>query len=190
MKRNVILLCMFAVLFVSSTAKAQTEEENKKWMEYMTPADMQKMMGSWDGEWTEEIKMWMAPGAPEQKMEASCVNRMILGGRYQESTHKGDFGGMPFEGIGTLAWDNAGKYFINTWVDNFGTGMMVLKGNWNAATKTIELKGEMTDPMTGKPTAVREILKIIDDNTQVMEQYGVKDGKEFKNMEIKMTRKK
>jgi hypothetical protein len=174
----------------SLQATAQSQEEMQKWMEYMTPAEVQKMMASWDGEWTEEVLMWMAPGAPEQKMEASCTNKMILGGRYQEAKHTGNFQGMPFEGLGTLAWDNAAKKFVNTWIDNFGTGMLYMEGTWDAATKTIHLKGSMTDPMTGKPVAIREEMKVIDDNTQQVVQYTEKDGKEFKSMQITLTRKK
>ncbi len=38
---------------------------------------------------------------------------------------------------------------------------------------------------------IRETFKIIDDNTQMMEMFGNgPDGKEFKMMEIKYTRKK
>lgn len=177
------------LLACSINVKAQSQEEMKKWMEYMTPSEVHKMMGSWDGEWKEEITFWMDPNAPEQKMEASCVNKMILGGRYQQSTHTGDFGGMPFEGIGTLAWDNTKKIFVNTWVDNMGTGIMYLEGTWDAAAKTINLSGSMTDAMSGKSVKVREVVKIIDDKTQEMTQYTEKDGKEFKNMHIKMTRK-
>jgi hypothetical protein len=69
-----------------------------------------------------------------------------------------------------------------------GTGLTVLKGEWDAATKTITLKGEMMDAMTGKAGPMRETLKIVDENTQIMEQFNMKDGKEYKSMEIKFTR--
>jgi hypothetical protein len=177
------LLCCITVV------NAQTEEESKKWMAYMTPGEVHKLMASWDGEWNESITMWMAPGAPAQEMKSTCVNRMLLGGRYQESRHLGDFGGMPFEGISTMAWDNISKQFINTWIDNLGTGMMVLNGKWDEASKTIQLKGEMMDPMSGQNIPIRQVLKIIDNNTHIMEQYNTKNGKEFKTMEIKFTRK-
>lgn len=190
MKQVRSILCVVAFAFLSINATAQTREEMKKWMDYMTPSDVQKMMATWDGEWNETITMWMAPGAPEQKMEASCVNKMILGGRYQESKHSGNFNGMPFEGIGTLAWDNGGKYFINTWIDNMGTGVVVMEGTWDDATKTINLKGKMTDPMTGKSATIRETVKIIDENKQEVTQYAEKDGKEFKSMQIVLTKKK
>lgn len=180
-----------AMLFVSSifSANAQTPEEMKKWMDYSTPSDMHTMLAKMDGEWNEEVSFWMDPKAPEQKMQATCVNKMILGGRYQESKHTGDFGGMPFEGIGMLAWDNTLKKFVNTWVDNMGTGIMYMEGTWDAATKSINFSGSMTDAMLGKSVKVREVMKVIDDKTLEMTQYSEKDGKEFKSMHIKMTRK-
>ncbi len=190
MKKILLSLTVCLAVTCFQQVKAQTPEEQKRWMDYMTPSEVHKMIASWNGEWKEEITMWMAPGDPGQKMDASCVNNMVLDGRYQESKHTGDFGGMPFHGISILAYDNVTKNFVNTWIDNFGTGMMILKGTWDAATKTINLKGEMTDPMSGTITAVRQTLQVIDDNTQLMIQYGTKDGKEFKNMEIKLTRKK
>jgi hypothetical protein len=44
--------------------------------------------------------------------------------------------------------------------------------------------------MRGNMTDIREVLKFVDDNTQVMDQYGMKDGMEYKTMEIKLTRVK
>lgn len=190
MKKVIILFGVILFTSFSVQLKAQSQEEMKKWMDYMTPSDIHKEMARWDGEWTEEIQMWMAPGTPPQTMQASCVNKMILGGRYQESKTTGSFMGMPFEGISTTGWDNTRKILISTWVDNMGTGMMYLEGKWNEATKSAELKGKATDPMSGKVLDIRQVLKVVDDNTQVMEQYTIQDGKEFKSMEIKFIRKK
>lgn len=189
MKQITLTICCIALAAFFSTGKAQTPEEMKKWMDYMTPSEVHKMMAQSDGEWNEEVQMWMDPNAPAQSMKMSCVNKMILGGRYQESTHTGEFGGMPFEGHSVTGWDNARKIIFSTWIDNMGTGLTYMEGNWNEATKSIEMKGKMTDPMTGAITDIREVLKFVDDNTQIMEQYGVKDGKEYKSMEIKLTRK-
>jgi len=99
--------------------------------------------------------------------------------------------GMPFEGISTIGYDNARKILVNSWVDNMGTGMIYMEGVWNEATKSAEFKGKSTDPMTGTVLNIRQVMKIVDDNTQVLEQYTTPaDGKEFKSMEIKLTRKK
>jgi hypothetical protein len=170
--------------------QAQSQEEMKKFMDYMTPSDIHKEMAKWDGDWNEDIQMWNSPGAPPQTMQASCVNKMIMGGRYQESKTTGTFMGMPFEGTSTTGWDNARKMLFTSWIDNMGTGMMYLEGKWNEATKSAEFKGKMTNPMTGKAMDVRQIVKVIDDDTQMMEQYSTINGKEFKSLEIKFTRKK
>jgi hypothetical protein len=191
MKKTLLFLCSIIVAGTYSVLDAQTQEEMKKMMEYATPSDIHKEMAKWDGEWTEDIQMWMEPGAPVQTMQASCVNRMVMGGRYQESKLTGSFMGMPFEGVSTIGYDNARKVLVSTWVDNMGTGIMYMEGKWNEATKSAEFKGKSTDPMTGKSIDTRQVLKIVDDNTQIMEQYSTPvGGKEFKSMEIKITRKK
>ena len=189
MKKQLFIM-LTGLCFVSiEPVFAQSEEDTKKWMEYATPSVMQKMMASWDGEWEEDISMILAPGAPEQKMKATCVNRMLLDGRYQEGKHTGNFQGMPFNGIGILAYDNVLKMFVNTWIDNFGTGLMYMTGNWDEKTKTIDLKGSMTDPMSGKAVPVRQVLTIVDEKTQILEQYTQVNGKDFLNMKIVMKRK-
>ncbi|RYG32008.1 MAG: DUF1579 domain-containing protein, partial [Chitinophagaceae bacterium] len=95
--------------------------------------------------------------------------------------------GMPFEGHSTLGYDNAKKTFVNTWIDNAGTGIMYLEGPYDAATKTITLTGKCVDPVagTGKEMNVRQVIKEIDPKHHVMEMYGPgPDGKEFKMMEV------
>ena len=169
-------------------AIGQTAAEQKAWMEYMTPGEIHKMLATTQGDWKGQVSVWMQPGAPPTTSVATAKNEMIMGGRYLQSTHKGEFFGMPFEGIGITAYDNAAKKFVTTWIDNMGTGVMTLEGKWDNKTNSIEFKGECTDPTTGKNVAVREIIKFIDQNTQVMEMYMKQDGKEFKSMEVKMTR--
>lgn len=191
MKRLILMLAAVLTTAAYAGLNAQTEAEMKAWMEYMTPGDFHKEMAKWDGEWNEEITMWMAPGAPPQKNTASCVNKMILGGRYQLSTHTGSFNGMPFEGISTTAYDNAKKAVVSTWIDNMGTGIMTLEGKWDAGSKVLELKGKQLDPSSGKEMTVRETFTIVDDNTQKMEMFMTPaGGQEYKNMEIVFTRKK
>ncbi|HMD00138.1 MAG TPA: DUF1579 domain-containing protein [Ferruginibacter sp.] len=153
--------------------------------------DIHKMIASWDGVWTSEVTMWEKPDAPPKKSTGSCENKMVLGGRYQESVHHGTFDSMPFEGHSTLAYDNNKKIFQSTWIDNMGTGIMIMSGPWDAATKTSTMKGKELDPATGKEGDYRETFQVIDDNTQMMAMYGPgPDGKEWKMMEIKFTRKK
>lgn len=187
MKKYFILL-PFMTLVTNANAQ-QDPEGMKKWMDYMTPGKMHKMLESFNGQWDGEVTMWMDPAAPPTKSKSTANNTMIMGGRYQETNHKGDFGGMPFEGKSIIGYDNIKKVFISTWVDNMGTGVMVLEGPYDPKTRSITLRGKMVDPMTGAEGKVREVFKIVDDNHQVMEMYNTTPaGKEMKSMEIKYSR--
>jgi len=195
--KKITLILAFAIC-TAGIANAQQDKPvssdeaamMKKWEEYMTPGEVHAMLAKSNGEWNQEVTMWMDPSAPPTKSKSTCTNTMILGGRYQQSVHKGNFNGMPFEGISTLAYDNAKKMFISTWIDNMGTGIMYLEGKYDPVTKTVTSTGKTVDPMTGKDMAVREVFTMIDDNTQTMTMYMTgEDGKEFKTMEIRFTRK-
>jgi Protein of unknown function (DUF1579) len=189
MKRtNYCLLLLLFSPFSPTRAQGQADAQ-KAWVTYMTPGPIHKMIAASDGDWKAEMSMWESPGSAPTTSIASCTNKMILGGRYQESKITGTFMGMPFEGMGTLAYDNAKKVFISSWIDNMGTGMMNLQGSWDAGTKSITFLGKMTDPMSGKDMPYREVFKMIDDNTQQMDMYAQMNGQEFKTMEIKLTRK-
>jgi hypothetical protein len=159
------------------------------WSNYMTPGKMHEMIAKDNGTWNEEVTMWMDPSAPPTKSTATVVNTMILGGRYQQSQHNGNFNGMPFEGVSMLGYDNAKKVFVTTWADNMGTGIMSMEGKWDEGTKTVVFKGKSVDPATGKDMNVKETFKKIDDNTQMVEMFNIVGGKEIKTMEIKLTRK-
>lgn len=160
----------------------------KKYAEYMTPGPAHEMMAKCNGDWKEEVTWWAAPGAPPNKSTSTCNTTMILGGRYQQSVTKGDMNGMPFEGISTVGYDNVLKIYQSTWVDNMGTGIMFMQGRYDEKTKTLTMRGKMLDPIIGRETMMRQTIKFIDDNNQLMEMYQTKNGKEFKNMEIKFTR--
>ncbi len=186
-----MLVAMGTASYAQEGAKAQQpSEEEKAWMAYATPGIPHEMMAKSVGSWTEEITMWMGPGAPATKSTSSCTNRMIMGGRYLEGNSRGNFEGMPFEGTSLTAYDNAKKMYIGTWIDNMGTGIMITEGNFNQDTQTLEMKGKCVDPLTSKDMAMRNTLKFIDNNTQYMEMFmTTAEGKEYKSMEIKMTRK-
>jgi hypothetical protein len=162
-----------------------------KWMAFATPGEAHKVLADDAGEWDGETTMWMSPDAPPTKNKGKAVNTMILGGRYQHGVHTGCFTGMPFEGISIIGYDNTKKKYVSSWVDNMGTGIMIMEGTYDAASKTVKLSGTCTDPMTGKNMKMREDFTIIDNNTRKMVMYSPdpKTGKEFKSMEIVMTRK-
>lgn len=194
MKQKLIALCAAAIFFVANSS-AQTPDSAtmmKNWQDYMTPGDMHKMIAKWSGDWNAEITMYGPdPNAPPTISKGTTKNKMVFNGLYQESVHQATMMGMPFEGHGTLGFDNIKKVFVSSWIDNMGSGLMMMEGPWDEATKTVTMKGTTIDPMTGKSCDMREVFKVIDNNTQTMEMYGPGfDGKEMKMMVIKYKRKK
>ncbi|SCY75468.1 DUF1579 domain-containing protein [Flavobacterium caeni] len=164
----------------------------KAWEAYATPGDPHKMLAAESGNWSAESTMYMSANDPNpMKMAMTSTTKMVMGGRYQESRYSGNMMGQPFEGLATVGYNNASKKFESNWIDNMGTGVMQMSGEYDAATKTINLAGECMDPMTGKTKKMRETWKIVDDNTRKMTLYDTDpSGKEFKSMEIVQTRKK
>jgi hypothetical protein len=163
----------------------------KAMMEYGTPGDMHKWMASMSGKWDADVTSWWnGPDKPAQTSKAVGESKMIMGGRYQQSSFKGNMGGMPFEGMELMGYDNSKKMFQDTWIDNMGTGFMNLEGTMDQATHTITMKGKSTDPTTGKDQDVREVMTMPDEKHQTLEMYMTPaGGKEMKVMEIKYTKK-
>ncbi|HKB86365.1 MAG TPA: DUF1579 domain-containing protein [Ignavibacteriaceae bacterium] len=194
MKKFIILSSLLFLITFISTVYAQDEnyqeDMNKAWTEYMTPGPMHELLAKGTGEWTGEIKMWMDPDQPPTESKGTSVIKSILGGRYFEGTHTSDFNGMEMNGMDITGYDNAKKKFFNTWIDNFGTGIMHLEGTYDEGTKTFTYKGTSVDPMTGKDVPIRQVTKILDDDHQHMEMYMTDNGQEFKTMEIDFTRNK
>jgi hypothetical protein len=157
---------------------------------YITPGDVHKMLASSDGAWNTEMTMYM-PGAPPAKATGKSVNKTIMNGLFQTSVYTSNVMGMPFEGRGTLGYDNHKKMFVSSWIDNMSSGIMNGEGTWDEASKTITIKGKMMNGETKQETDYRETLKIIDANNQFMEMYGTgPDGKEVKFFDIKYTKAK
>lgn len=183
----------------TDTTKVVTEEapevkldsvaEMKAWMDYATPGDAHKMLADESGSWTNDMTFWHEEGAQPTKATSTAEIKMIMGGRYQQANYKGTMMGMPFEGQSTVSFDNSTKEYTNTWIDNMGTGIMVMKGKKADGANSIEFKGEMVDPAYNKARPCREVYTIVDENTRKMEMFCTKDGKESKSMEIVMKRK-
>ena len=188
---------------VNDTVKKATEKEipaepmdslsmQKAWQEYATPTEPHKRMASEAGTWNEDLTFWMGPDDTKPQKSTATVNtKMLFNGLYQESVHTGNMMGMPFEGRSTLAFDNAAQEYVSTWIDNMGTGIMIMRGKYDQASKTLKMEGECTDPLTKKVKKMREVITSVDADTQKMEMYDTApDGKEFKSMEIILKRKK
>jgi len=198
MKRITLLLVTLGLILSFSTVTlvaGEQEMDEKKmmemWTKYSTPGDAHKYLEFFAGHWQAEIKSWMEPGAPLVVSKGESKGKMILGGRYLEMWHKGTMMGQPFEGIEITGYDNFKKLFLSFWIDTMGTGFYLTEGKLDKSGKVRTEKGLWDDLMTGGKSKVKLVYTIVDKDTHTMEMYmGMPDGKEFKNMVIKYTRKK
>ena len=160
-------------------------------MKSMAPGEQQKQLARMAGDWSFTSKAWMAPGQPPMESSGTMHGETLLGGRYVEHHWNGMFMGMPFEGRGTEAYDNVTKQYVNTWIDNMGTGIMNSTGTCEDGGRKCTYNGMGSDPMAGKQVPMRSVITWKDDNTFTNEMYGNDpSGKEMKMMEITATRKK
>jgi hypothetical protein len=169
---------------------AMSNADMEAMMKAATPGEPQKKLARLAGDWTFTNTMWMAPGQPPMQSTGTMHGVVLMGGRYVEHTWKGDMMGMPFEGRGTDGYDNVGKQYVASWVDNMSTGIIHSTGTCDDGVKVCTYNAEMWDPMSGKKITQRSVITWMDDNNFKNEMYGPgPDGKEAKMMEIVAKRK-
>ncbi len=165
-------------------------ETMAKWQSYATPGEGHKVMEQLAGNWDYSLKYWSSPNTPPKESTGTNHVKWILGNRFLEMDVKGTSMGQPFEGMGIIGYDNAKKEYVNTWIDNMGTGMMNAVGSYDAETKTMTEKGTYTDPMSGQQT-FKGVTKFVDaDNFSYEMSISTPDGQEMRVMKINYTRKK
>lgn len=152
------------------------------------PAAEHAQLAASEGSWRTEMTYWASADAKPSVVRGMCDIRMILGGRYQQSVYRSD-DGKGFEGVGYIAYDNARKMYISTWMDNTTTGVVYLEGNYDGSEASTEMEGKCTEVVACRQRGMRQITRNIDENTQIMETYESRPGtNEYKSMEIKFTR--
>lgn len=148
-------------------------------------AIIEKMAGSW----TTKAKFRMAPDQPWMESEGSCESKMIFGGRHLHTKYKGDMMGQEFNGIALMAYDNIAKEFQSVWIDDMSTGVMMLTGQFDEATKSFTLAGDCSCPTTGGKRRMKEVVKLTGPDSYVMDFYELDEkNNEFVSMTISYTR--
>lgn len=133
----------------------------------------------------------MGPDADPVPSECTTVIASKFDGRFTTCEMNGEIPGMgPYTGYGVFGYDNVAKKFQSTWIDNCSTAMMVGTGELSSDGKTLTWNFTYSCPITQKPTTMREIERITGKDTRTLEMYSIdpKSGKEFKMMEIELTR--
>lgn len=194
---RLVLMCVLAAPAAPCLAQdaAKADDKAKAEMEAMvragTPGEQHRMLGEMAGTWKVTMRAWMAPGQPAMESSATSEVTSLLGGRYTQERFAGTFMGAPFEGTGLSGYDNVTKKYVGTWADNMSTGVMMMTGDYDAASKTYNMVGSYNDPVTGGVKSMRLSTQVVDANKHVESFFDMlPGGKEVKIMELTYVRAK
>lgn len=174
-------------------AKQEKEKMDEKammeiYVKLGTPGAPHKALESLAGTWIAKSKMGMETGNVMEESGTS-EQKMVLDGRFLQQEYSGRMMGAPFTGIGYTGYDNHKKKYISTWMDSMGTAILFFEGTASRDGKTVTQECSHEDPVRG-PMKWRSVTRIVDNNKNTFEMYGIyQGGKEEKMFEITYTRK-
>ncbi|RYZ97864.1 MAG: DUF1579 domain-containing protein [Sphingobacteriaceae bacterium] len=186
-------LLLFILLTAPFTLLAQTTPGNTLTPAeiYIWPNTIHQKLAEYEGEWDEEVTMWLSPKSQPETYKIKCINKMILGGRYLQSSQRGYMMGTEFEGLTTIGYHTNNQKFTLTILNNIGTGTLTLLGFWITPFKSIELFGDIPNAENTDVIHVRQVINFIDKDNYVIQNFDKRAGhEEYKNMEYRFTRKK
>lgn len=129
------------------------------------PAELDRLdmlVGTWEG--TAEMSV---PGVDEPTTsKIVTTTKWELDKRFLVDHFEGDMGEEgKFEGVGVWTWDPKAKEYRNWWFDSLGSFSHGTT-KYDEETRTLHMRWEGTNSMTGKPSYGDGTSKFIDDNTQ------------------------
>ena len=167
------------------------DEMMKAWMAVATPGEAHKKLEPMVGSFTVVTKMWMDPTKPPEESTGTTESKWVLGGRFVEEQVEGTAMGQPFHGMGLTGYDNYKKKYVGSWADSMGTMLMTSTGTADVSGKKFTFWSTMDDVVMKKPTKVKGVLTVADDDHHTYEMWATgPDGKIFKSLEVQYTRKK
>ena len=174
-------------------AALSEEEMGARMMEAATPGEMHAFLAYDTGRWTGTSRSWPGIGAEPMTMPAEFTVRMVLGGRFSETTYSADMPGMgKFEGLAITGYDNGAGEYQCTWIDSFGTTMMTGTGKRLADGKSVETNFTYFCPIRGRRVPVRQVIThdSADQQTHRMWANDMATDNEYLMMEATYTRVK
>src|SRR5690606_41347735 len=100
------------LLLFPLAAPAQDEAMMAAWEAAATPGPQHaQLVEHFAGTWDTKMTVWMDPVTPPLDESGSTTSTAELGGRHVRMDYRGNFMGMPFEGVGSNGYDNvSGRY--------------------------------------------------------------------------------
>lgn len=172
---------LVSLLFSAQAAHPQEAEFPK-------PGKNHEMLKRFQGTWEVLGKYWIeADKAIEYKLVETGT--LSCNGLWLIYTDKGVMQGKPYDGHGTLGYDERKKKFVGTWVDSANTQIDVGEGVFDEQGKVFTYVSTISDD-DGKPVRIKRVTEIKSDDLQIMTVYTGPEGKEEVTGKVEYRRKK
>ena len=156
------------------------------WMKMATPGENHRWMDFIAGDWAVEGTFWMGPGEP-MTSAGQAQTSWILDKHYLRTTFASTFVGMPFQGQGTLGFNNASDKYESVWIDSMSTFQGYETGKREG--DVITFRCQVPSPAGLMDS--RDVLTKVDDDTYTFESFHTAPGQaEQQVMKLAYARKK
>jgi hypothetical protein len=180
----------------ASIATAQDAPQNP------SPEELEKLMEQYSklgpqhkefqrvvGKWNTVMKAYYENPEEPVVSEGTSTFRTIMGGRFLQEMFRSTYNGKPFQGYGITGYDNMKKKYASVWLDNMGTGIMTMQGDYDVKKHTLTETGTTASPLG--EMKFRAVTHYVDEDHINFTMYMTgPDGKETKGMEVAYTRAK
>ena len=106
-------------------------------MQWAQPSEHHAALKPFVGTWDVKGAIYSSMG--ELEITGVSTTKLILGGRFLETTYKGPFMGGEFEGRALFGYDNGRKKYTSCWIMTMATAQDWATGTYDADTKTFTM---------------------------------------------------
>jgi hypothetical protein len=146
-----LFLAVAAAAPQPAPAADMTEQAMTAWIASARPVAQHDRLREMSGRWQVRQRDWASGAAPWNDARGTATWRPVLGGRFMEEELVTSLKHHPYHGMGLVGFDrDTGKY-VGAWMDDFGTSLLPLQGDWDEGTRSLTLKGYIgpqADPRT------------------------------------------
>ncbi len=156
------------------------------------PTDAHKLFTKDVGTWDCEVKMFLqGPTGPPAVFKGVETNKLVSGDLFVQTDFTCQMGEREFEGHGLMGYDARSKQYVGTWVDNFTSAPLTLKGTHDAKTGVFTVHSTVVDE-AGQEMQQKQTTTWNDDGTKTFKLFLVveAEGKKVDILLMSMTAKK
>lgn len=139
------------------------------------PTEEHTMLTATAGTWNVDCSYFMDPSGEPMKTKAKETVETV-GQFWTTSKFESDFMGMPFVGSATLGYDTHDNKFVGTWIDCMSTVLFNYEGQYDAATKQLNMKGRGMMPPFGGVCDYRMSMTFGDGDGHQFDMYVTPPG--------------